>query len=558
MGKLVSGGTTRSATPGDLESYERMREQQAKQAVPVLYSHRSPHDFLFIALFDGTGQDVRDPQQLPTNVGKLQLQARALKGQPGSRVSYYYAEGIGTQKNPIARLVDGAVAYSWDERIQRAYREMATTAKFWIIRDPQAEIRLAGVGYSRGAVLVPGFARLVDQYGIVDPQGMTFGRDEHGNLTVSSPRTLVPPGQVAQAVGLFDPVGTNMPANYDARLPKSVLSGFAQIARDEQRELFPHQTIIDPDWSDDGRFLSVPVPGGHSNVGGGNDEAGLEVLAFNGMADYLNALSDEPLFAHREVPMDPSQYTVYQAQGATAAFGMRMDDDGQRDLRDELANCKIVDLCHDADPVDMKLARQFEWQQVKTVADPVPTLEKQAQMSPSDLIMEDYLDAMRAGDDERMSTAAIAMANSDYGKQLIADAEQWEVEQLQAVPGRQHPLFRQAVQHLERLGPDEAGYSTRTDMERIAGSIAHEAQRNHMRTIDDLYPVGNGDRLLAVTERSSFSVHSSHAIVETEKAMSQPLDQSLQELAQVTQQQEQMAQAQAQERVQQQSVGRSR
>ncbi|NID15457.1 DUF2235 domain-containing protein [Luteibacter yeojuensis] len=225
-------------------------------------------------------------------------------------------------------------------------------------------LRVVGVGYSRGAVLVPGFARLVDEFGIAHPEGLKFGRDAHGNLTVESSQILVPPGEVAQAVGLFDPVGTNLPKNYDARLPKSVLSGFSQIARDEQRELFLHQTILDPDWSDDGRFLSATLPGGHSNIGGGNDEAGLETLAFNGMADYLNALTDRPLFTHRVVPSDPAQFTIFQATGATAAFGLRMDKDGQRNLRDELANCKIVDICRDADPVDQALANRFNWQRV--------------------------------------------------------------------------------------------------------------------------------------------------------------------------------------------------
>src|SRR5262249_44618474 len=157
--------------------------------------------------------------------------------------------GIGTQKNPLTRAVDGAFPYTWDDKIRQVYWDLADQTKRWKDQDPHAQVRVVGVGYSRGAVLVPGLARLVDEFGIVHPDGLEFGRDTHGNLTVRSSRTLVPPGEVAQAVGLFDPVGTNLPKNYDARLPKSVLSGFSQLARDEQRELFPHQTILDPDWS---------------------------------------------------------------------------------------------------------------------------------------------------------------------------------------------------------------------------------------------------------------------------------------------------------------------
>ncbi|MGE7137077.1 XVIPCD domain-containing protein [Luteibacter sp. NPDC031894] len=383
MGHLLSGGTARPASASDLDAYERMREQQAKQTVPVLQHRDRPHEYLFIALFDGTGQSAYDDRLL-TNIGELKEQAEVLKLRPDRRIGVGYAEGIGTQKNPLTRAIDGAFPYTWDDKIRKVYRNLADQTQRWMDQDPQAQIRVVGAGYSRGAVLVPGFARLVDKFGIVDPEGMEFGRDTHGNLTVKSPRTLVPPGEVAQAVGLFDPVGTNLPKNYDARLPKSVLSGFSQLARDEQRELFAHQTILDPDWSDDGRFLSATVPGGHSNVGGGNDEAGLETLAFNGMADYLNALTDRPLFTHRRVPDDPAQFTIFQATGATAAFGLRMDKDGQRDLRDELANCTIVDICRDAEPVDLALANRFDWQRVTPhVPEPPPRLPEAIEVTRS-------------------------------------------------------------------------------------------------------------------------------------------------------------------------------
>jgi hypothetical protein len=347
-----------------LDAYERMRQEQAKQRVPVLQRRDQSHEYLFLALFDGTGQSADHPNQSLTNIGQLRAQSIKLADEPRNRFGYGYAEGIGTQKNPITRAIDGAFPYTWDDKIEKVYKDLADQAEKWTTHDPQARIGVVGVGCSRGAVLVPGLARLIDQYGIVDPKGMTFGRDAHGNISVTSPRTLVAPGEVAQAVGLFDPVGTNLPRNYDARLPGSVLSGFSQLARDEQRELFPHQTILDPEWSQDGRFLSATLPGGHSNVGGGNDEAGLETLAFNGMADYLNALTDRFRFERREAPKDPAQFTIFQAMGATAAFGLRMDTDGERNLRDELANCTIVDICRDAEPVDVSLAARFDWQRV--------------------------------------------------------------------------------------------------------------------------------------------------------------------------------------------------
>jgi len=176
MGQLLSGGTTRPASASDLAAYERMREQQAKQTVPVLQHHSRPHEYLFIALFDGTGQSAYNDRTL-TNVGELKEQAEQLKRQSNGRIGVGYAEGIGTQKNPLTRAIDGAFPYTWDDKIEKVYRDLVAAADQWKRQDPQAQIRVVGVGYSRGAVLVPGLARLVDQFGIVHPEGLKFGRD---------------------------------------------------------------------------------------------------------------------------------------------------------------------------------------------------------------------------------------------------------------------------------------------------------------------------------------------------------------------------------------------
>ncbi len=411
MGELISTGRTRPVTDAELARYDEMQRSQSGHRVPVLQSHDNPHSYLFVSLFDGTGQDANDPDRRKTNVGVLKEQLDELAGDQSLRVQRAYVAGIGTQKNPIARAWDGAVAHTWDDKIERAYLQLSVQTAQWRQQDPLAQVNLVEVGYSRGAVLVPGFARLVDTYGIADPTDLSFGRDAHGNLTVESARPpLVAPGQVAQAVGLFDPVATSLPRNYDARLPGSIVSGFSLLAGDERRRWFPHQTVIDPEVSADGRFLGVTVAGGHSNVGGGNRESGLESLAFNGMVDYLNALRDAPLFEKRALPDDPALYSVYQAGGATAGFGLRLDRDGQRDLRVELANCRIVDPCRDADPVDPMLAGRLQWRTVQPtwsvprlpglqVATEVPSPVPQRALAPSNPAHPDHamLEQIRTG-----------------------------------------------------------------------------------------------------------------------------------------------------------------
>lgn len=372
MGEWTKEGEFRPVTAEDLAVQERAQSMQTLHQVPVLQQSDNRHEYMYFALFDGTGQDLNDPEHLPTNVGLLAKQAELLARNPSNRIGSAYVEGIGTQKNFVSEWIDKGTAYTWDEKLEQGYVELARQTKQWKEQDPEAQVRVVGVGYSRGAVLSAGLARMVDKYGIADPEGLSFGRDANGNIAVQSDRPpLMAPGTVAQALGLYDPVATSFPRGYDARTPPSSISALALAARDEDRVDFAHQAILQPGLSDDRRSANLLVPGGHSNVGGGNRDVGLEAMSFNTMADYLNALRDRPLFEYRPLPEDPSQYTVFQARGPSAFRGM--DQDALRDVRTELANCKVVDPCRDREPMDQALAAQFEYRAVRVGA-PLPTL----------------------------------------------------------------------------------------------------------------------------------------------------------------------------------------
>lgn len=366
MGKDSSTAKGRLASVQDISMQAGLRAQLREMSVPILQRRRNSHEYLFLAFLDGTGQDVNNPELGPaTSVGILYQQAVELANDPENRIGANYSRGIGAQPNAVARALDGLTAHTWDKGIKDSYTELAIKAASWTATDPDAEVRVVGTGYSRGAVQTVALHRLIDQFGIADPKGLQFGRDEAGNLSVVSLLPpLVPPGKVAQATLLFDPVATNMPRNFDARLPPSVISRVSITAAHERRELFPHQTINDPGMTPDRRAINVEAPGGHSNVGGGNRDAGLEILTGNAAIDYLNTLLEEPLFQKRTVPMDLDTMALYQASGATALYGLRMDGDDKRNLRDVLANCKIVDPCKDSELIDQTLAAQFEHRRI--------------------------------------------------------------------------------------------------------------------------------------------------------------------------------------------------
>lgn len=563
MGQVLSGGGSRPVTVEELRSVQRMQQELTRLPVPTLQHSDDPREHLYLAFFDGTGQDLDNPKLgPPTNVGHLYRQAFDLALVPKNRIGAHYSKGIGTQDFVPARWAEGAWAMTWAEGIKRAYADLANTTKAWLDDVPAAQIRVAGLGYSRGGVQDAGFHRLVDQHGILRPEGLTFGHDRHGNLTVKSPYPpLVPPGQVVQVAALFDPVATGMPKHYDARLPPSVISAVSVLAANEQRELFPHQTINDPGMTPDGRAINLAAPGGHSNVGGGNQEPGLEILVGNAMTDYLNLLRDAPMFDKRPVPADLSAMTVYQARGATAAWGRAMDHDGQRNLREELANCKIVDPCRDSEPVNRTLAGQFEYRHIQldlreqaqlqaiiakathaqdqhiTIARPEERTAPLRQPASNPLI-EQYFTALAAGDRKGMRAASIAFADSERGQQLIGESSERIADRQQQLPGRDNPLFVQAMQHLDRLGPETARYTNQADMERIAGAIAYEAKRQHMPAIDGIVPARDGELMATWTNpRNDLLRH--YATVDPVVASVQPLERNFRQLEAETQRQAQ-------------------
>lgn len=414
MGQVLAGGGSRPITAAELQAIDGMQEAMTQIAVPTLQRRDNPHEYLFFAFLEGSGEDARKPRfGPPTNVGWLYEQAKMLESEPDNRIGAHYTPGIGSQNNLIARGVDGALALTWADGIEETYLELAKQAWNWKQQDPDAEIRVAGLGYSRGAVQDAGFHRLVDRYGIANPEDLKFGRDAHGNITVeSSLPPLVPASQVAQVAVLLDPVATRMPRDYDARLPPSVISAPAVMAASERRELFPHQAINDPGLSADGRALNVAVPGGHSNIGGGNREAGVEIVVGNSMVDYLNLLSDRPLFEKRPVPQELSAFTIYQARGVTAAWGAKLDDDGQRNLREALANCKVVDPCRDSEPVDEALAARFEYRHVQR--DPAERAQLQSIIAQASAREQDAL-AQARPQDGRSRAIALERDRSAFG-----------------------------------------------------------------------------------------------------------------------------------------------
>ncbi|TBR13615.1 MAG: hypothetical protein EPO46_02355 [Lysobacter sp.] len=285
-----------AADTHDIESFAHAEQQLARLRTPVFMAASDPHARLYVASFDGTGNDREQPGPR-TNPALIYNQIQA-DPMAHPRVQGGYIAGPGTQAHAPERWNDLKSGITYQARLEEMYLVFCRQAWRWIRDNPEATIGLVNVGFSRGGEEAAGFARLVDERGIRDPTNVRIHRNRDQLITRIDYDPTLPflraPGSVAQAELLFDPVGTGEPWKRDRRPPPRVLTGLQIYAEDERRDLFKPSHILAPGLSSDARFLGVVVGGAHSNIGGGNVEDGLSRRSLNLGIDFLNSLSNTP------------------------------------------------------------------------------------------------------------------------------------------------------------------------------------------------------------------------------------------------------------------------
>jgi len=362
-GILEDGTRLIPVTHQDLLRYDQAQQSLSKLSAPAFLHANNPHERLFIANFDGTGNDAEhDPEHI-TAIGIFKDQLESLTyNHP--HIASRYVSGPGTQSHLLPRLSDSAFGYTYDERIETMYGLFIRQAHDWREEDPDVQIRIVATGFSRGAEQAAGFTRLVHERGIQDPAGEKIHHHIFGPDTVTYANPpLVAPHQIPQAVMLIDPVGTGRPHSRDRQLPPSVVSGFQLTARDERRDAFPETLIIPLGASDDGRFLDVTVPGAHSDLGGGYHHDGLAILNRNLAVDYINALSDTPLLQKQAEPDDLQRYVIHRSEDHQVFYSTRYArEHGERAERGAQAgapDCRASLACLPPEPVDPTMAAQM-------------------------------------------------------------------------------------------------------------------------------------------------------------------------------------------------------
>ncbi len=427
-GLLEDGVSYYQASRAQLDSYADAEKSLADLQTPVLIRSDDPETRLFVAAFDGTGNDAAKDPEHATNIARFRDQIELLNETGERNIRLRYVAGPGTQEGFIARTSDGARGHTYDERLEEMYQHFIERAAEWKQENPNVRIAVADIGFSRGAEQAAGFSRLVHERGIQDPSGAEYTRDRGGQVIgvhYAKP-PLVEPGQVAQAVGLFDPVGTGEPVQkHDRRLPPSVICGFQLIAADERRGLFKATHIIDPGLSADGRLLGVVVAGAHSDVGGSYHRDGLAIRSGNLMTDYLNSLSDTPFLEKRAEPLEPGRNVVHRSEEGMLLYrlGSKVDRTQPEGYLERLVPAGRVDKVADpdnAEPVDRALKARYQYRAVpigalpeattaERISQPAPTSSPVPSLSARDWALHDALKArMPAGvDEDRLMQATL-------------------------------------------------------------------------------------------------------------------------------------------------------
>ena len=476
------------ATPADLERYTRAAAQLGQMQVPVLVSGDRPNERLFVAVLDGTGNDRNNPGMGPqTGVAQIfqQIRTQETSGQV-SNVAAGYLRGPGTQSGWLGSTVDGVQGHTFEERTETMYRQFIEQSGRWLAENPNADIRVAAIGFSRGAEQAAFFTRLVDERGIQDPTGAVYATNNEGLVTgVNYTRPpLVEPGQVLQAAVLQDPVATGDPRNYDRRLPPSVVSALQITARDETRDQFVGTPHLPGGMSDANRSLNITVPGAHSNIGDGYEANGLGVRNTNMTMQYLNGLVDngQPLLQMRPEPQDQNRNVIHDSEGHLPWGYTRrgFDRDGVRDENTQLGPTTYVtgprggqfpapvpDEHRVREPMDQGLAGALEYRALPMA--PVPELPGrradagQSQPTHTAALFDQLGNSALAKDVAGMCTASQQYINSGPGQHWLQEGRAFNLEQAtqrdreqtapQLSPPQTPPPLIEEPQRLRAMGP---------------------------------------------------------------------------------------------------------
>ena len=161
-----------------------------------------------------------------------------------------------------------------------------------------------------------------------------------------------------------------------------------------------------------------------------------------------------------------------------------------------------------------------------------------------DPVVDRWIDALLDGDHAAAKVVQQEFTESPDGRRLwaesLADAHAWEGRQKPwLAQARDTPLFKQAMDHLERLEPRVDSHWTQQQREQLAGTIALEALRNHLPEISALVQTRDGGLMAVWNHPHDRILDQRTDTIDPAQAAERPLRQSMQEFSEETQRQDQ-------------------
>lgn len=254
-----------------LTQAEMARMPVARQEMMAAGAQGCATRFTFFAAFDGTFNDKHRPElsgtDLPTNISHLDDQAFRNRSE---LLEPRYYPGVGTGGDQGGTLHAGVLPTpAIEAAANKAYADFSDAAISYLKTQPgatPADLGVAVTGFSRGGASAIRFAQLVNERGLVGPDG----------------QVIAPPGRIpVTAMALIDPVArfVKTPMDIPPNVQGPVLSVIAQHeTRTDFRPLY---------YSNDPRVTHVEHPGNHVGNGGGYDAHGTAASVLEGVSGYF-------------------------------------------------------------------------------------------------------------------------------------------------------------------------------------------------------------------------------------------------------------------------------
>lgn len=186
----------------------------------------NPNLKVFAVHFDGTENDASHvPEDEQATLVFESHQHLSALADPNLKSTYI--KGVGTDWGSLTNKIAAARGTGCRENAELAYEQLAAQAKAWRAENPNCQIHVHVVGFSRGSATGLHFMNMVDKLGIRGVDPVAFA-----------------PGKVKSSAVLFDTVATGQ-QDLDLTLPNSNLSTLHLTAGGEERPYFKLSSLTD-------------------------------------------------------------------------------------------------------------------------------------------------------------------------------------------------------------------------------------------------------------------------------------------------------------------------